>query len=105
MSTHHLTSDLWTLLESPPVGCEAVADLWHWSLNFDTGRGPAALFLDLIGYYTDEFGCDLYPHEKAGYPLLGFVELAKLGAALTAYADDPHGVRSFVGDLLEAETR
>src|SRR4051794_38404383 len=51
--------DIWTLLEQDaPHGCESVQDLYSWSLNYDAGAGPFALFLDLIGWSTDELGCD-----------------------------------------------
>ena len=90
MSVEH-SSDLWGLLESPPAGCEAVADLWNWSMNFDAGQGPASLFLDLIGHSADEYGCNLYASSEAGYPGLSYMELDKLGRSLCEYADDPHG--------------
>lgn len=91
-------SDFWELLEDPPAGCDAVADLWSWSTNYDAGKGPATLFLDLIGYSADEFGEPLYDMKNAS---LGYVELGKLADALTAYSDRPHDVRAFVGRVVE----
>lgn len=94
---------IWDMLEAtPPAGCEAIRDLYSWSLNYDAGRGPFTLFLDLIGYSADEFGEPLYDLAAAS---LGYLELANLAAALTAYADRPHDVRDYVADLMEAEGR
>jgi len=94
--------DVWELCETPPQGCEAVADLYHWSTNFDTGKGPITLFLDLIGWSEDEIGEPLYDLKDAA---LGYVELDKLGLALREYADCPQDVRSFVDQLLGAESQ
>ncbi|TMC47392.1 MAG: hypothetical protein E6J20_19750 [Chloroflexi bacterium] len=97
-------ADLWVRLENAPENCEAVADLWHWSTNFEAGRGPAALLLDLIGYTADEYGCNVYPCGD-GFPDLGYVELSKLGHALVEYANDPQAVREYVCELLDAEAQ
>jgi hypothetical protein len=95
--------DVWQLLEDPPEHADRVADLYHWSTNYDPGRGPMTLFLDLIGW-TDEqgFGEPLYDLSTAS---LGYVELSKLAAALTQYAQRPHEVRAYVDALMEAESR
>lgn len=97
-----MSDKFWTLLETPPPGCSAVADLFHWSTNYDPGRGPSTLFLDLIGYSADEYGEALYRAEHGDYGL-GYVECGKLAAALTEYADRPGDVRDFVSALIEAE--
>jgi hypothetical protein len=93
--------DFWVLLETPPPGCEAVANLWSWSTNYDAGKGPASLFLDLIGWSADNLGQAIYVLGDASG--LGYVELGKLAAALTEYADRPHDVRQYVETLLDAE--
>ena len=96
------TRDIWAMLEDPaPSGCEAVQDLYSWSLNYDAGKGPFALLLDLIGWSYDHFDMNIY---NADYPL-GYLECSQLAAALTEYADRPHDVREYVDALMEAETR
>lgn len=92
--------DLWELLESPPDGCDHVADLYDWSTNYDPGRGPITLYLDLIGWSQDEYGEPLYDLATMS---LGYVELSKLAAALTEYAHRPHDVRDYVDRLMTAE--
>lgn len=95
------TKTFWEMLEeAPPQGCEAVQDLLSWSLNYDPGKGPYTLFLDLIGYSEDEWGEQLYDLKTAS---LGYVELGKLAEALTEYADRPHDVTAYVAALTAAE--
>jgi hypothetical protein len=93
--------DIWELLEEDaPSGCESVQDLYSWSLNYDAGKGPFTLFLDLIGYSVDEFGETIYDLKNAS---LGCVELDKIAQALTQYADRPNDVTDYVNALLVAE--
>lgn len=96
-------SNIWTMLEADaPNGCDPVQDLYSWSLNYEPGRGPISLYLDLIGWSEEHYGEPLYDLSTAS---LGYLELSKLAAALTAYADDPHGVYAYVEALMEAELR
>lgn len=92
--------DVWELTENPPQGCEETASLYHWSTNYDAGKGPFTLFLDLLGWSDENIGEPLYGLKDAS---LGYVELDKLGAALREYADRPHDVREFVDTLVNAE--
>ena len=95
------TQDIWALLEqTAPTGCEAVQDLYSWSLNYDAGKGPFALFLDLIGYSEDEYGCELYNMKDGGR---GYVELSKLAAALEEYSTLPGTVYAYADTLIAAE--
>lgn len=96
------TKDIWALLEeSAPTGCAAVQDLYSWSLNFDTGKGPFTLFVDLIGWSEDNIGSCIYELSSAS---LGYLELSQLADALTEYADAPTDVREYVNTLMDAET-
>ncbi len=89
----------WALLEAPaPKGCEGVQDLYSWSLNYDPGAGPFALFCDLIGWSTEHGMKALYHWQ---YPL-GWLEADKLAKALTEYATHPENVRAYVDDLIES---
>ena len=96
--------DVWQLLEDAPSGCDAVASLYQWSTNYDCGKGPFTLFIDLIGWSEDNIGSTIYPYSDL-QGSLGYVELDKLADALTAYADRPHDVSDYVSALLEAEAR
>lgn len=92
---------IWDMLEAD-TEYDDVQDLYSWSTNYDAGKGPFTLFLDLIGYSQDEFGCAMYNLNDAS---LGYVELDKLAKALDQYTDDPNGVTEYVRQLIEAERR
>jgi hypothetical protein len=93
---------IWELLEQDaPSGCDAVQDLYSWSLNYDAGKGPFTLFCDLIGWSEDNLGEPMYSLKDAS---LGYVELDKLAKALTEYADRPHDVTAYVDELIAAES-
>jgi hypothetical protein len=100
-TTTETQPDVWELCENPPAGCTDTAELYHWSTNYDAGKGPFTLFADLIGWSEDNIGEPLYELKAAS---LGYVELDKLGAALREYADRPLDVRRFVDALIAAES-
>lgn len=89
--------DVWQYHENAPDYAKATADLWYWSTNFDAGKGPITLFLDLIGWSEENLGEPLYDLKDTN---LGYVELDKLGKALTEYADRPGDVMKWVEGLL-----
>lgn len=91
--------DVWEILEMNPTS--AVADLYHWSTNYDAGKGPFTLFLDIIGWSEDEIGEALYDFSNGTF---GYVEVSKLAAALNEYATDPTGAYDFVQVVLQAES-
>ncbi len=87
---------VWTFTENAPDYVRATADLWHWSTNYDAGRGPITLMLDLIGWSEDNLGEPLYSLKDSS---LGYLELQKLAAALSEYADRPQDVREWLDTL------
>ena len=94
---------MWAMLEEdPPAGCEAVQDLYSWSLNYPAGSGPITLLLDLIGWSEDNLGEPLSNLREQSF---GYLELQKLAGALTEYVERPSDVRAYVDELLEAESR
>ena len=100
MSASETYDDVWQFTENAPAYCSDVADLWHWSTNYDTGKGPITLFLDLIGWSEDEIGEPLFDLRSAG---LGYLELDKLADALKQYTDRPTDVRAWVDQLCAFE--
>jgi hypothetical protein len=96
-NTHRTHTDVWSFTEEPPKYAEATANLWHWSTNYDAGKGPFTLFLDMIGWSEDQIGETLYDLTSAS---LGYVELDKLADALKEYTDRPTDVRAWVDELM-----
>lgn len=95
-------NDVWELVESPPDGCEDVADLYSWSTNFGPEGNPFQVFLDLIGWSDEEMGEPLLAGRDPS-SFMGYLEVDKLADALKEYADRPHDVREFVNALMMAE--
>ena len=63
---------------------EAIKTLFDWSENFDAGKNPYCLFLDLIGYSYDKYGVKCYNgHELHEH--LGYKEMCMLGDALKTF--------------------
>lgn len=91
-------ADVWEYAENAPDYADAVSDLWHWSTNFDAGRGPITLFLDLIGWSAENIGEN--PYGLGDASSLGYVELDKLADALKQYADRPADVMAWIEGLL-----
>lgn len=94
-------SKLETLLNTADNELEHVAALYNWSTNFESGKGPFALFLDLIGWSADELGEPIYSLHDAS---LGYMELDRLASALSAYTYAPTAVREYVDALMAAES-
>lgn len=100
------------VIEDAPFTLADTARLYTWSTNYAPGDGPFALFLDMIGYSSEEFGVPLYgPTVRSAEnrvtdwdAQLGYVELDYLARALLEYAQRPHDVRAFVDDLMRAES-
>lgn len=96
-----MSDKLWTMLEDKaPAGCEAIQDLYSWSLNYDAGKGPFSLFVDIIGWSDDNLGGNVY---SGSYPI-GWMEADKLANALREWADRPETVQDYVDALVGAET-
>ena len=74
-----------------PPSASAIEELHDWSLNYNAGRNPYCVFLDLIGYASDRWGCDAYiaPPLSAGAgryeSVLGYKELCMLSEALKVF--------------------
>ena len=81
---------------------DSIAALHHWSLNYEPGRNPFCVFMDLIGYSEEVFGMRLFEGDPS--EVLGYKELCLLANALRVYEDNGHSaVHAAVADLLQTE--
>ena len=77
-----------------PPQASAIEELHDWSLNYNAGRNPYCVFLDLIGYAYDRWGTDAYiaPNITADSgrysSVLGYKELCMLADALNIFEDN-----------------
>jgi hypothetical protein len=54
--TEDTRKSVWDLLEEHDASVDETAALYSWSLNYDAGKGPFPVYLDLIGWSEDHFG-------------------------------------------------
>lgn len=77
-----------------PQEAAAIEELFDWSRNFNGGRNPYCVFLDLIGYSDEMYGCEAYipPSISVGggrYAcILGYKELCLLADALKLFENN-----------------
>ena len=77
-----------------PPQASAIEELHNWSLNYNAGRNPYCVFLDLIGYAYDRWGADAYiaPNITACSgrysEVLGYKELCMLADALNIFENN-----------------
>lgn len=83
--------NLWQLLEVCPAQFDAIADLFSWSLNYDYDApgNPWLMFIDLVGFSSEEYGVKVSRFFTEDDASFGWVELDKLGSALRVWADYP----------------
>ena len=95
--------------DEPLPGCKlpqeaaAIEELYDWSLNFDSpGVNPYCLFLDIIGYSADRYGCYAYSHElKDCGEVFGYKELCLLADALKLFENNGYDAVYSWCDLLD----
>ena len=93
-----------------PVEAAAIEELHHWSLNYNAGRNPYCVFLDLIGYAYDRWGCDAYIEPGISSSggryssILGYKELCLISDALRVFENNGYDqVYEWCDALNEAE--
>jgi len=64
---------------------EKLTELYKWSENFQPGRNPFALFLDIIGYSDEILGTNLIEEPSKVHEFMGFTEYVMLGDALKVF--------------------
>jgi hypothetical protein len=94
------TAQLEELLEKGEERFPHIVGLYQWSTNYEVGKTPFTLFIDLIGYTQEQYGEALYNLDK---PQLGYLELDYLGDALKEYATIGQDAYDFVVRILNAE--
>jgi hypothetical protein len=103
---------IWEYVEAAPGFVSAIADLWGWSLNYDhqDPRRPFPLFLDLVGYSEEQYGCRLSTwgrNEQGSFggavEGLGWIELDKLAKALLEYTDRPRECDDWITGLMSGD--
>ena len=84
---------------------EAIKELQDWSINFE-GASPFLVFLDLIGYSNDRFGCALCGEVTASElsHLLGYKEYCLISNALKIFENNGYDpVYDYIDSLINVE--
>jgi hypothetical protein len=94
--------DIWEFLEQEANNAEGVRELAFFSAsNQDVRRGTTfGLFLDLIGYSSEELGGALVSDTSG---LIGYTEADLLADALKDWANRPLDVEAWVNKFLAVE--
>ena len=66
-----------------------IQKLYEWSSNFDSGKNPYCVFMDLVGYSEDRYGVNTYCGKNYS-DVLGYKELSMLADALKVYESRGH---------------
>lgn len=98
MSTKQATLE--SVLEAGENRFPEITALYNWSMNYEAGKTPFTLFIDLIGYSQEEIGEPIY---NLSNPLLGYLELDYLGDALKEYATIGSDAYDYVVAIINAE--
>ncbi len=77
-----------------------IAHLYNWSTNYNSWSSPFALFIDMIGWSEENWGCKVYTAESHQF---GYIELSHIADALQEYVRHPQETHEYVSALLEAE--
>jgi hypothetical protein len=91
-------TDMWEFLERGTTTAPKTQEVYEWSLNYDPGKGPFSLLLDLIGWSEENLGQPCY---RGGN--LGWKEAVLLADSLTEWADNPHGVEEWITEMIRYE--
>lgn len=96
--TKTLTLD--QLLEANEDRFPHITALYNWSTNYEAGKTPFTLLIDLIGYTADNYGESLFNITKTP---LGYLELDYLGDALKEYATIGQDAYDYIVAILDTE--
>jgi hypothetical protein len=88
--------------DSAPTYCEGIESLYSWASNYQ-GMTPFRKFLDLVSYSSETYGSPLADWKEPS-DCLGYMELGKLGEALTEWANRPLDCEAWVSELLSVES-
>ena len=79
-----------TIVTQIDIVMDKLQPLFDWSKNFDPGKTPASLFLDIIGYSDEILGAELVADKTKAHEFMGYTEYCMLGDALQVYKNNSH---------------
>jgi len=92
-----------SVLEAGENKYPEITALFNWSMNYEAGKTPFTIFIDLIGYSDNEIGMKIFDYSESIFKTLGYLELDYLGDALKEYATIGSDAYDYVVAILNAE--
>ena len=87
-----------TAVESPK---EKLKDLFEWSANFDSGKNPFCIYLDLIGYSKEYYGANLVANPS---DYLGYLEYTMLSNCLALFENNGYDtIYNIIDEITQEE--
>jgi len=100
METQEMTLE--RVLEDGEARFPHITGLYQWSLNYEAGRTPFTLFIDLIGWSAENIGSPLFDLSEV-HRVIGYLEADYLGDALKEYATIGQDAYDYVVRIIDAE--
>lgn len=97
-----MTKQLEQVLEQGEERFPHIVGLYQWSTNYEAGKTPFTLFIDLIGYTSHEYGSTIFDLNNIT-KTIGYLEADYLGDALKEYATIGGDAYDYVASIVEAE--
>jgi len=88
------------VIAAAPERFADISSLYEWSLNYEAGKKPYSIFLDLIGYSHEQLGVALFSGDFN--QVLGYLELDYLADALKVIANYGEEAYLYASALVEA---
>ena len=89
------------VIGSAPERFADISALYDWSLNYDRGKNPYSIFLNLLGYSHEQIGQAIFTGDYNS--VLGYLELDYLADALKVVANYGLEAYEYAASLVEAE--
>ena len=80
---------------------EKLTELYEWSANYESGKNPFCIYLDLIGYSKERYGNNFVDNPNE---FLGYLELTMLANCLTLFTNYGYDtIYNFIDEILQEE--
>ena len=80
---------------------EKLTELYEWSSNFDRGKNPFCIYLDLIGYSKEYYGVNLVANPS---DYLGYLEYTMLSNCLALFENNGYDtIYNIIDEITQEE--
>jgi len=80
---------------------EKLKELYKWSANYDSGKNPFCIYLDLIGYSKEQYGVN-FVDSPSDY--LGYLEYTMLANCLALFENNGYDtIYNIIDEITQEE--